>query len=151
MRAILSGLLIVTLAGCGGESRVLDEHPDHVVRFSPAGTELRVHIADSDSERQLGLMGVRRLPANQGMAFLWDRPVSATFWMSNTLIPLSIAFVGDDGRIVAIRTMEPCRTDSCPRYESDAPFTTAIEANAGYFTNQGIAVGDQAILEPRDD
>ena len=123
---------------------------DPVVSFPPSDATLRVRIADSDDERRRGLMDVRELPADQGMAFVWDEPVDGTFWMKDTLIPLSIAFVAEDGRIVTIRDMEPCSSDPCPRYSSAGPYVMAIEANQGYFDGVGVTEGDLATLEASD-
>ncbi len=62
--------------------------------------------------------------------------------MKDTLIPLSIAFVGQDGRIVTLANMAPCRTDPCPTYSSREPYTLAVEANQGWFRDHGIHEGD---------
>ena len=88
-------------------------------------------------------MGVTDLPENHGMAFRWDAPTEATFWMKDTLIPLSIAFVGEDGTVIAVREMAPCTADPCTTYGADGPYTMAIEANANWFEDHGIAVGDR--------
>jgi uncharacterized membrane protein (UPF0127 family) len=138
-------LLAVSLLACGGQEPA--SGPDHVVRFPGSATTLAVSVADDDAERARGLMGVETLPADQGMAFVWDGPTETTFWMKDTLIPLSIAFVGADDRIVTIAEMTPCRADPCPTYAADAPFVLAVEANRGFFTDARIAVGDRALLE----
>jgi uncharacterized membrane protein (UPF0127 family) len=106
-----------------------------------------VQIAEDDASRERGLMGVTTLGADDGMAFLWDAPTTASFWMKDTLIPLSIVFVDAGGQIVTIREMTSCQTDPCETYETEAPYTMAIEANAGWFEGQGIEVGDPARLE----
>jgi uncharacterized membrane protein (UPF0127 family) len=103
---------------------------------------LQVEIADTDEERQRGLMGVTELPNDLGMAFLWDAPTQATFWMKDTLIPLSVAFVDAHGTIVTIHDMEPCAADPCPTYAATAPYVTAIEANQGWFEDHHVEVGD---------
>lgn len=113
-----------------------------------AGTPvLHVAIATTERDRQQGLMGVRSLPQDAGMAFVWAEPTTSAFWMKDTLVPLSIAFVDDGGRIVTIREMEPCRAEPCPVYRSDAPFVLAIEANRGWFDRHGVGIGDRATLE----
>jgi uncharacterized membrane protein (UPF0127 family) len=104
---------------------------------------LFVRVADSPDERAQGLMGVGRLAADEGMAFDFDGVSSAPFWMKDTLIPLSIAFVGQDGRIIAIEEMAPCRADPCPTYSAREPYTLAIEANAGWFREHGVHEGDR--------
>lgn len=98
-------------------------------------------VADSPEARAHGLMGVRSLPADAGMLFVFDAPTTATFWMQDTLIPLSIAFLAD-GRVVDILEMSPCTQDPCPTYASSAPYTQAVEMNAGWFGRHGVRIGD---------
>jgi uncharacterized membrane protein (UPF0127 family) len=107
---------------------------------------LQVEIADTDEERAKGLMGVTSLPENHGMAFVWDAPTDGSFWMKDTLIPLSIAFIGSDGRVVTLRDMAPCEADPCATYPATAPYVTAIEANAGWFDAHHVEVGDEVGL-----
>jgi uncharacterized membrane protein (UPF0127 family) len=103
---------------------------------------LRIEVADDDASREQGLMGVTNLPADRGMAFTWTEPTDATFWMKDTLIPLSIAFVDANAHVVSIQEMTPCTADPCPTYASTAPYTTAIEANAGWFEDHAVEIGD---------
>ena len=116
------------------------------VVFADGEATLRVAIADDPLERAQGLMGVESLPEDDGMAFVYGTIDDGTFWMKNTLIPLSIAFVGDDDRIHTILDMSPCETSDCPQYAADAPYRLAIEANEGWFASNGIEVGDTAEL-----
>jgi hypothetical protein len=120
-----------------------------VARFtsSTGDAVLHVAIARTEAEQRRGLMHITSLPENDGMAFVWDSPTQAAFWMKDTLIPLSIAFVDDGVRIVTIRDMPPCTADPCPSYGSRAPFVTAIEANRGWFDDHGVGVGDRVALE----
>ena len=145
--ALLFVMVSSALTSCASRSSAPSPSlPDHEVTFGSAGTPLLVRVADTPSERDRGLMGVTNLPADQGMAFVFDGPTSVAFWMKDTLIPLSIAFVAGN-RIVAIREMEPCTADPCPTYDAGgASYTMAIEANTGYFQNEGIQVGDRANL-----
>lgn len=103
---------------------------------------LAVRVADTPDERAEGLMGIEDLPADVGMAFAFAAPSTAAFWMKDTLIPLSIAFVGPDGRIVSLANMAPCQAEPCPTYSARAPYTLAVEANAGWFRDHGIHEGD---------
>ena len=89
-------------------------------------------------------MGVTTLGADDGMAFVWGEPTAGSFWMKDTLIPLSIAFVDENGRIVTILEMTPCAAEPCDTYEASAPYTMAIEANAGWFDALSIELGDTA-------
>ncbi len=91
-------------------------------------------------------MGRRSLAPDAGMVFLEDGPTDATFWMKDTLLPLSIAFWGTDGRIVDLQDMAPCRADPCPRYRSTAPYVGAVEVNLGFFAAHGVRVGDTVRL-----
>ncbi len=142
-------IFVIAAASFGG-SGAIDRRPDHIISFPDAGAELWVRVADSSDERSRGLMRVENLPPDEGMAFFWEEPVEATFWMKDTLIPLSIAFVDPDGRIITIADMEPCRADPCPTYAADGPFVLAVEANRGYFDEAGIVEGDRARLETVD-
>jgi uncharacterized protein len=118
--------------------------PTYEVVFHAARGDgsLFVHIADSPDERARGLMGVRDLPDDEGMAFAFGGPSTASFWMKNTLIPLSIAFVAEDGRIVTLADMAPCPAEPCPTYTAREPYSLAIEANAGWFRDHGVHEGD---------
>jgi uncharacterized membrane protein (UPF0127 family) len=93
---------------------------------------------------------VMALAPDDGMAFVFDDPVTTTFWMKDTLIPLSVAFVGEDGRVVSIADMEPCEADPCPTYAATGPYTLAVEANLGWFADHSVAAGDPARLEADD-
>jgi uncharacterized membrane protein (UPF0127 family) len=131
-----------TVAGCR-----FQDHADF--RRGPLfkqGAELNVDVAEDDASRERGLMGVTDLGTNDGMAFTWTEPTDATFWMKDTLIPLSIAFWGSDGRIVDLQNMEPCRANPCPLYRSTATSVGAVEVNLGFFAAHGIHVGDAVRL-----
>jgi uncharacterized membrane protein (UPF0127 family) len=145
------GILVTAIAifatGCAlNEGEIVD--PGATIMFPGTSARLIVRVADSLAEQQRGLMGVDDLGPNQGMAFVYDEPTTSSFWMKDTLIPLSIAFVAEDGRIVAIEEMSPCEEqDPCPTWDSGGrPYTLAIEANAGWFAEHGVAVGDRARL-----
>ena len=80
------------------------------------------------------------------MAFVWPGPVDSTFWMKDTLVPLSVAFVDESGYVIDVLDMQPCETDACPSYGIDEPFVLAIEANLGWFDEHGVGAGDRAEL-----
>ncbi|HEX2068889.1 MAG TPA: DUF192 domain-containing protein [Actinomycetota bacterium] len=108
---------------------------------------LRVEIADTPPARSAGLMGRRHLAPDAGMAFLFDEPTENRFWMKNTLIPLSIAFWDETGRIVSILHMAPCREDPCPLYSAGTSYIGAVEVNRGFFKAHGVRVGDRVELQ----
>ena len=145
MRSFLVVLISLTLlAGCGDQDPAA--RPTSTVRFDGTDATLAVEVADDPQERREGLMGIEEVPADQGMAFVWPEPVDSTFWMKDTLVPLSIAFVDESGRVIDVLDMEPCEVDPCPSYGIDEPFVLAIEANLGWFQDHGIERGDRAEL-----
>jgi uncharacterized membrane protein (UPF0127 family) len=101
-----------------------------------------VEIADTPAERERGLMGRTSLPEDAGMVFTWAQDHRGAFWMKDTLIPLSIAFYGNDGRIIRILDMAPCKQDPCPLYDPDVTYRGALEVNRGAFDRWGITEGD---------
>jgi uncharacterized protein len=111
----------------------------------PVQTAL-LEVAGTEAERARGLMGRTELADDSGMVFVYGDETDNSFWMKDTLIPLSIAFWGDDGRIVDILEMEPCTADPCTVYTPRASYTTALEMNAGWFDEQGITIGDRVEL-----
>lgn len=114
-------------------------------RSGPVRTSL-LELADTEAERERGLMGRTELASNSGMVFVFDGRTGGSFWMRDTLIPLSIAFWDGDGRVVDILEMKPCTTDPCTLYAPRAPYTTALEMNAGWFDDHGVRIGDRVDL-----
>jgi uncharacterized protein len=107
--------------------------------------ELRVEIADDPPEQTRGLMERTALGEDRGMLFVYPDEEVRSFWMKNTLIPLSIAFIASDGTIVDLQNMKPLDDDP-PHYVSAEPARYALEVNKGYFEKHGIKVGDRADL-----
>jgi uncharacterized membrane protein (UPF0127 family) len=143
VRHVWSTVVVVGLLAACGSHPCPDPDSPGSITFA-GGAELRVRIADDPEERANGLMGVTTLPADEGMVFTFgDTPQDAEFWMRDTPVPLSIAFVDADQRIVTIREMNPCAEDPCRTYGSDAPYVMAIEANAGWFGKHGIEQGER--------
>lgn len=98
-----------------------------------------VEIADEPSERSRGLMYRDTLGADDGMLFVYPDAAERSFWMHNTRIPLSIAYLDAGGRIVHMADMAPLDDTSVP---SGAPAVYALEVNAGWFARHGVHVGD---------
>jgi hypothetical protein len=147
-RFALVAAILAVLTSCvaGASDDDLPRRPPSTMTFEGTDGVLHVEIAQTDAARRRGLMGVESLPANEGMAFLFEEPVGSTFWMKDTVIPLSIAFVDEGGRVVGVRDMEPCEADPCPTYGVDEPYLLAVEANIGWFDAHGVEVGDRAHL-----
>jgi uncharacterized membrane protein (UPF0127 family) len=138
---------VVALASCSSPAG-LPSLPTGTLSIGTRGATvaIAVQIARTTEQRERGLMGRRSLVPDAGMVFLEDGPTSSTFWMKDTLIPLSIAFWGSDGRIVDLQDMQPCRADPCPLYRSTAPYVGAVEVNLGFLAAHGIHVGDAVRL-----
>lgn len=108
--------------------------------------ELCLWLADSSRSRAQGLMGVTDLGAGDGMAFVYDAPHTGSFWMKNTLLPLSIAFFDEQGDYLDSFDMEPCEADPCPLYPTAPEFLVAIETVQGDLDGLGIADGSRLDL-----
>ena len=146
MRWLTTVAIALGLMACGRTGSRPDD-PSSRVTFEGSDAVLSVEVADTPAERRHGLMGVEELAADEGMAFVFGDPVTSGFWMKDTAIPLSIAFVDVNDRIVGVREMEPCRADPCPTYAVGRPYVLAIEANAGWFGEHGIGAGDRVAFE----
>lgn len=104
-----------------------------------------VEVADSDDERTLGLMMRESLEENRGMIFVFDEEKQVSFWMKNTGIPLSIAYIGKDGTIYEIYDLKPYSLEPVPSKRSSIKY--ALEVNRGYFKDNGIMAGAKVDLE----
>jgi uncharacterized membrane protein (UPF0127 family) len=102
------------------------------------GHKLVAEVASDDSARATGLMHRRMLPENRGMLFVFPSPAIQSFWMMNTYVPLSIAFLDEKGTIVNIDDMAPLTTDP---HSSAKPAKYALEMNRGWFAKRGIKAG----------
>jgi uncharacterized protein len=109
---------------------------------------LRVELARTDEQRQLGLMHRRSLAADAGMVFLYNGPSTGGFWMKNTLIPLDIAFFDVRGRVVRTLRMTPCKADPCKVYSPGVSYRGALEVNAGSFRRWNLKRGDTIVVTP---
>jgi uncharacterized membrane protein (UPF0127 family) len=105
------------------------------------GKKIRVEVARTEDEKARGLMFRDKLGADEGMLFVYEKEEFLTFWMKNTPLPLSIAFIDQKGRIVDIQDMEPF---SLRTHTSARPARYALEMNRNWFQKNGIKVGDAA-------
>ncbi len=103
------------------------------------GKMIQVEVARTPEERAVGLMGRKHLEKEEGMLFIFEEEGYHSFWMKDTLIPLSIAFIDREGRIVKITDMKPLTLTSHPPPQ---PILYALEMNQGWFSKNGIKVGD---------
>ena len=99
---------------------------------------IQVQLAQDFEQRQIGLMWRKEMPQNEGMLFVFDQPAVQCFWMRNTLLPLTAAFVSDDGSIVNLADMKPMNDDS---HCSKKPVRFVLEMNQGWFAKRNIQAG----------
>jgi uncharacterized protein len=127
-----------TSAPSGLRTLVIDASGGKTVR-------VRVEVADDLAEQAKGLMDRTTLGENRGMLFVYPDERELSFWMKNTLIPLSIAFIDSEGRIIDIQDMKPL-DDEPPNYVSAKPAQYALEVNQSFFEEWGVKVGDRVEL-----
>ncbi len=108
------------------------------VQLSASGHPIQVYVARSDEERAMGLMHRRELPPDEGMLFMCDSCAVQKFWMKDTPLPLSIAFLQEDGTILKIADLEPHDLEA---ESSEHPVRFVLEVNQGWFAERGIAPG----------
>jgi len=102
-------------------------------------------VARTPQERQIGLMFRENMPVHEGMLFIFEEAATQCFWMKNTLLPLSAAFVAEDGRIVNIEDMAPqTETSHC----SKQPVRMVLEMNQGWFSKRGLKAGSKLTGAP---
>ncbi len=109
------------------------------------GQELTVEIAHTPDTRTCGLSNRQTLAENTGMLFIFPHVKPRTFWMKDTFIPLSIAFLDEAGKIVRIHDMQPNQTHIT--YPSGKPVRYALEVNQGWFGLHDIKPGDKVVLD----
>ena len=110
------------------------------VQLTAGGHQLEAYVARSDEERALGLMHRRHLPENEGMLFMCDECAEQRFWMKDTPLPLSVAFLDEDGTILKIADLEPHDLEG---ESSEQPVRFILEVNQGWFAERGIAAGER--------
>ena len=106
---------------------------------------IEAQVAASPQERQTGLMHRKEMPAHEGMLFVFEQPATQCFWMKNTLLPLTAAFVADDGTIVNLADMKPQTEDS---HCSAKPVRYVLEMNQGWFAKKNIKAGSKLAGAP---
>lgn len=102
-------------------------------------------VALTPEQRQIGLMFRKDMPQQEGMIFVFEQATPQCFWMKNTLLPLTAAFVADDGTIVNLADMKPQTTDS---HCSAKPVRYVLEMNKGWFAKKGIKAGSKLVGAP---
>ncbi|MDR2881532.1 MAG: DUF192 domain-containing protein [Azoarcus sp.] len=131
-RALVMGV-VLAVAGAANAQRTSLEVGKEKLRID-------VEVAADEKTRQLGLMYRSSLPPDQGMLFVYSSSIRLCMWMKNTLIPLSVAFLDEEGRILNIEDMTPLSEES---HCSSRPARYALEMNQGWFAKHGVKAGDR--------
>ena len=129
---LLAGLLLSGLAGAQSAMPVLE--------LTAGFHRIEAEVAANDQNRQVGLMNRKSMAQQRGMLFVFPQANTHCMWMRNTLLPLSVAFLDEDGAIINIEDMQPQTLDS---HESKGPAKYALEMNLGWFAKRGIKPGDR--------
>ena len=132
------GLALLLACGGGTLAQGAAQPPLDSAALQAGMHNIRAEVARTPLQRQAGLMFRRQMAAHEGMLFVFDAPERQCFWMKNTPLPLSIAFITDDGSIVNIADMQPLSEAS---HCSAQPVRFALEMNQGWFAKRGIKPG----------
>ncbi|MEY3673556.1 MAG: hypothetical protein RJB47_264 [Pseudomonadota bacterium] len=100
--------------------------------------QIEAQVASTPAQREIGLMFRQDMATHEGMLFVFEQPQKQCFWMKNTLLPLTAAFVEEDGTIVNLADMKPQSTES---HCSDKPVRFVLEMNQGWFAKRGLKKG----------
>lgn len=136
-RTLLVALFVFVTSGTFVISE-LSAQPLPVSVLTAGMYRIQAEVASTDATRTRGLMFRKELAPNSGMLFVFEQPSMQCFWMRNTLLPLSIAFILDDGTITNIADMAPMTENS---HCSTAPVRYTLEMEQGWFEKHGITAG----------
>ncbi|MEF8833189.1 MAG: DUF192 domain-containing protein [Candidatus Thermoplasmatota archaeon] len=143
---IVSIILIWYVSDHLSDSTDFGEETIAVINSEGEKIELSVEIAETQEEQEQGLMNRDSLCENCGMLFVYEEDVQYSFWMKDTQIPLSIAFISENGTIMEIQQMEPETTDP---HEPEEPYRYALEVNQGFFEENHVNAGDVISIPDR--
>jgi uncharacterized membrane protein (UPF0127 family) len=140
---LFAGLLLLTASLSLAQS-INSSLP--IIELKTGIYRIQAEVASTPQARQVGLMNRTFMPTDSGMLFIFDQKATHCFWMSNTKIPLAIAFLGDDGKIVNIEEMQAeTLNNHCPK----VPVRYALEMNRQWFSQRAIGPGSQIQGLPR--
>ena len=143
MRHLILGLAFIAAAGSALAQEPQTDLPR--VRLSAGMYQIDAQVAQSADQRATGLMYRKQMPQHEGMLFAFEQPGVQCFWMKNTVLPLTAAFIADDGEIVNLADMKPQTTDS---HCSTRPVRFVLEMNQGWFAKRGIKAGTKLGGDP---
>jgi uncharacterized membrane protein (UPF0127 family) len=135
-RSLLAALLFAGLGSHALAQGVPQNLP--AITLQAGMHNIRASVAQTPAQRQTGLMFRREMAQHEGMLFVFEQAAPQCFWMKDTLLPLSIAFLADDGTVVNVADMRPQALDS---HCSAKPVRYVLEMNQGWFAKRGIGPG----------
>ena len=140
IRNVIKRLFVSVLLATSFAAQAQDTPQSNLERIKLAVGmhRLDVQVAATPEQRQIGLMFRKDMPQHEGMIFIFEQPSKQCFWMKNTLLPLSAAFIADDGSIVNIEEMKPLTLEP---HCSAQPVRYVLEMNKGWFAKKGIKAG----------
>lgn len=115
------------------------------VKLTAGMYQIDTQLAVTPQQREVGLMFRKEMPQAEGMLFIFEQPATQCFWMKNTILPLTAAFVADDGRIVNLADMKPQTEDS---HCSEEPVRYVLEMNQGWFAKKNLKKGTKLAGAP---
>ena len=134
-----SALLVLCLIVSAPAARAQDAQMNlQRVQIGAGMYKIDAQVAAAPREREIGLMFRKEMPQAEGMIFVFEQPATQCFWMRNTILPLTAAFVADDGRIVNLVDMQPMTENSHCSLE---PVRYVLEMNQGWFAKKNIKKG----------
>jgi uncharacterized membrane protein (UPF0127 family) len=133
--ALVTATLAFSLAGHAQDDPQMNLQR---VKLSAGMYQIDTQVALTPEQRQVGLMFRKQMPQAEGMIFVFEQPAEQCFWMKNTILPLTAAFVADDGTIVNLADMKPQTTNP---HCSTKPVRYVLEMNEGWFAKKGIKAG----------
>jgi uncharacterized membrane protein (UPF0127 family) len=138
IRLVRVVLIVLTLASTNVFAQQISHFP--VITLNAGIHVIKAEVAASNAEREQGLMFREKMGQNEGMVFVFEEPVGVCMWMKNTLIPLSVAFLDGNGKIINIEDMQPQTTVS---HCTKKPARYALEMNQGWFKQKNLQPGSE--------
>jgi len=147
MTLILALFWILLFAGCQPKVADTSAFGLRIAELKVSNVPLTAEIADTPQASENGLMFRDSLPEGRGMLFVFEQPRKASFWMRNTKIPLSIAYIDSAGKILEVKSMKPLDETVVPSSSDQVAY--ALEVNQGWFARHGISTGAKIDGIPR--
>jgi hypothetical protein len=131
-------VLVVSLVGVSAGAQEVPQMNLSRTALTAGIYQIDTQLALTPEQREIGLMFRREMPQQEGMLFVFEQPGIQCFWMKNTILPLTAAFLDDHGVIVNLADMKPQTADS---HCSNKPVRYVLEMNVGWFTKKGFTAG----------